>query len=216
MLTGSGRLVGSSDREGHAGVVTALQQIRSSYPGHSGYPRVDDEYYREPAWIIDALLDVVPFTGSILDPCCGGGRIPSRCLERGMDATGSDIVKHGFGTVQDFFDRTAPVDNVISNPPYCLAEDVAKHALGIARHKVALLLRLAFLEGRCRRDFFQSTPPAQVLVSIRRVSCPPGVLDGPRDRWGAIMQPQESGGKMPYAWFVWQVGYTGQPVIGWL
>jgi hypothetical protein len=53
--------------------LTLCQPTRSSYPGHSGYARVDSDYYREPAWITDALLDAVQFTGTILDPCCGGG-----------------------------------------------------------------------------------------------------------------------------------------------
>jgi hypothetical protein len=79
-----------------------------------------------------------------------------------------------------------------------------------------LLLRLPFLEGQCRKEFLCRTPLAMVLVSSRRVSCPPGLLDGPRDKWGAIMQPEERGGKMPYAWFIWQPGYTGEPTIGWL
>lgn len=194
---------------------TLRRPTRSSYPGHSGYARVDSDYYREPAWITDALLDAVQFTGTILDPCCGGGRIPSRCLDRGLHATGSDIVDRGFGRVQDVFDRTEPLDNIISNPPFTLAERVARHAFTIVRHRIALLLRLPFLEGKCRDALYARFPPTLILASRKRVSCPPGRLgrDGPKDRWGALLEPEETGGKMPYAWFIWQIGHVGDTVI---
>jgi hypothetical protein len=192
-----------------------LPPTRSSYPGHSGYARVDKDYYREPAWITDALLNAVQFTGTILDPCCGGGRIPSRCLERGLHAVGSDIVDRGFGEVQDVFDRTEPVANVITNPPYTFAQPIVEHLYTVVAERIALLLRLAFWEGKCRTKFFAKHPPALILGSIDRVSCPPGRVDrdGPRDRWGAIIEPEERGGKMPYAWFIWQIGHTGDTVI---
>jgi hypothetical protein len=67
------------------------------YPRRSGYLRVDKDFYVEPPWVVHLLLDVETFTGAVHDPCCGSGTIPSVCRERGLTATGSDIVDRGFG-----------------------------------------------------------------------------------------------------------------------
>jgi hypothetical protein len=48
---------------------------------HSGYPRDQQEWYVEPRWCVELMLDQLerdgePFEGEVLDPCCGGGTIP--------------------------------------------------------------------------------------------------------------------------------------------
>jgi hypothetical protein len=56
-------------------------------------------------------------------------------------ATGSDIVYRGFGEVRDLFTITEPVDNVISNVLYEIAEPCAQHmaaTLYVCRRRVAL------------------------------------------------------------------------------
>ena len=75
----------------------------------------------------------------------------------------------------------------------------------MASGKVAVLARLALLEGIKRRELFRSTPLARVWVSSRRVSMPPGGSD-----------IEAKGGSIAYAWFVWDHAHTGSPVVGWL
>jgi hypothetical protein len=41
----------------------------------SGYVRASDDFYREPRWAVDALLDVERFDGIVWDPACGSGNI---------------------------------------------------------------------------------------------------------------------------------------------
>jgi hypothetical protein len=72
------------------------------------------------------------------------GTIPSVCRARGIEATGSDIVDRGFGAVRDLFSLTEPVDNIISNVPYGLAERCARHMLTLVRHKLTLILRMTY------------------------------------------------------------------------
>ena len=180
------------------------------YPGHSGYARIEHDYYREPAWAVDALLDAEPFLGAVFDPFCGGGTIPARCRARGMKADGCDIQDIGACVVRDFFESTARHDNIISNPPYKLAEQAACHALKLVRRKVAFFLRLNFLESQSRHTFFRDAPLSRVLVMARRVSCPPGIYTGERDQWGCLIQPEEKGGKSAYAWFVFDHGHVGE------
>ena len=101
----------------------------TSYPGHSGYKRVQHDYCREPKWAVDQLLQVETFTGSIYDPCCGGGTIPARCRAHGLHADGSDLQSIAGCKVQDVFTITAIHDNHIANPPYDLAEEAIRYLL---------------------------------------------------------------------------------------
>jgi len=171
----------------------------------SGYQRQPLDFYREPHWAVDALLDVERFEGLVLDPACGSGTIPLVCRRRGITATGSDIVNRGFGDVMNFFDQREPVANIVSNPPFALVERFVEHALTLASDKVAILGRLTLLEGQRRRVLLERTPLARVWVFSRRVSMPPGGRDIPA-----------KGGSVAFAWFVWHQGYRGAPTVGWV
>lgn len=172
----------------------------------SGYDRVVADWYCEPAWCVEAMLDVEEFVGRSWDPSCGGGNIPKTMLARGLDCVGSDIEDRGYGeTGLDFFASERRVDNIVSNPPYEGIERYIDHALNLASRKVVLLARLALLEGIKRRHLFQTWPLARVLVSSRRISMPPGGTD--------IVA---KGGSVAYAWFVFERGNAGPPIIGWI
>jgi hypothetical protein len=140
----------------------------------SGYERVATDWYIEPAWTVDALLDAEPFPGQSWDPSCGAGNIPRAMQARGLECWGSDVADRGYGTVGlDFFDATDRADNIVSNPPYGVIEPYVLKALQVTSGKVAILARLALLEGIKRRALFQRTPLARVWVSSRRISMPP-------------------------------------------
>jgi hypothetical protein len=179
----------------------------------SQYPRAANDFYCEPRWAVGQLFDAEEFVGAVHDMACGIGTIPSVCLSRGMQATGSDIVNRGFGTVQDFFADTTARDNLVSNVPYKHAEPFLRHGLAHARYKVALILPISFLESQCRDDLYERFPPARVWIFSSRPSMPPGVMDGERDRWGAVIQPEGRGGMTPFAWFVWEIGYRGVTIM---
>jgi hypothetical protein len=182
----------------------------------SGRERAHDEFYLEPRWLINALLDVETFDGSVLDPFCGGGNIVGACLQRGITATGSDLWDRGFGERRDAFDIAEPIDNVLSNPPFRGIEQVIEHFLPLVRHKLVLLARLNILEGLERYALYRESPPARVWVSSRRASIPPGNLAHPRDEFGAMNPLPASGGSTAYGFVVWDRDYTGPTVLGWI
>lgn len=171
----------------------------------SGYERAANDWYCEPAWIVEALLDVETFDGMTWDPACGGGTIPKTFAARGLESDGSDIVNRGYGRVADFFETTGSPPNIASNPPYGVIERFIDHALALTTGKVAILARLALLESVRRREFFARTPLARVWVSSRRVSMPPG---------GSGVKA--AGGTIAFAWFVWDHAHSGPPTLGWL
>ncbi len=173
----------------------------------SGYAYAEHGWYVEPAWCVDALLDVEQLEGTSLDPSCGSGNIPMRLRARGLVCAGSDIADRGFGTTGvDFFESPDTADNIISNPPYHrLDEHYVRLALKKTTRKVCVLARLAFLESMKRKPMFNETPLARVWVSSKRISMPPGGTNIPA-----------KGGSISYAWFVWEHGHIGPATLGWI
>lgn len=173
----------------------------------SGYDRVKNDYYTEPRWLVEALLDVEPLSGTCWDPSAGSGNIVTALRDRGMSCWGSDIVNRGFdgAGVMDFLTTTQIAGNVVTNPPYGIIEPYIRHALSLTKHKVCILARLALLEGMKRREMFRTTPLARVWVSSRRASMPPGGSD-----------IEAKGGAIAYGWFVWDHLHSGPATVGWL
>jgi len=163
-----------------------------------------DDYYATPVEATDALLGVESFNGAIWECCCGTGHISKRLKEQGFDVESTDLVDRGFGQsgVDCLMERDVR-QNIITNPPFKLATQIARQSQYLASHKIALLLKLSFLEGIERQGLFLDFPPARVWVFSKRVS---------------LMKNGESytGGMMALAWFVWEKGLKQEPRVGWI
>ena len=178
---------------------------------HSDKDRVQDDYYATDPIVTKALLERESFSKNILEPSVGGGHIAEILKEHGHTVTGMDIVDRGYPNtiIQDFLDYNTPFDgDIVMNPPYHLALDMVQKALSIIQHgnKLAVLLRIQFLEGKKRYEFYQDNPPKVVYVFSSRVGC---ARNGNFDS-GA------STSAMCFCWFVWEKGYKGEPVIRWI
>ena len=174
----------------------------------SGYQRDPHDWYVEPAWTVELLADRVRFQGGIHDPCCGKGTIPQVFRQRGQGASGNDIMYRGWGrmdTELDFREDHREYFNVVSNPPYGLAETFVWHYLDRVTGKIAIITRLDFLASQGRNPLFTRRPPALVLILSRRPSMPPG--------WQG--QVKGEGGQHDYCWIVWGQDYPGVPQIEW-
>lgn len=75
-------------------------------------------------------------------------------------------------------------------------------------HKVAMFLKLQFLEGKERRKLFEISPPKIIYVASGRLLCAKN----------AEFEAMRKGGgsAVAYAWFVWERGYKGKPTIDWI
>lgn len=113
--------------------------------------------------------------------------------------------------VCDFFKRIAPCEvDIITNPPYKWGKEFVEHALEIVEEgrKVAMFLKLTFLEGKARREIFRKYPPKRIWVCSERIPC---------TKNGDFISLKSSGGSaVAYAWYVWEKGYKGQPTVGWI
>jgi len=168
----------------------------NSYPQPTTKRRVDSggpDFYPTPRWATQALVDHESFEGMIWEPACGNGAMAEVLKESGLSVMPTDLYDRGYGTGGvDFLKSNSVYDNIITNPPYSLANDFVIQAINHSRNKVAFLLRLAFLEGATRqKNIFQKTPLARVWVFSERVTF------YPKD------EERSSGGTTAYAWFVW-------------
>ena len=166
--------------------------------------REKNDFYATPEESTEKLLRVVTFRGRIYEPCCGQGHISEVLVKHGYEVFSSDLVDRGYGTPRvDFLMETQKYDNIVTNPPFKNALEFAERALELSRYKVALLLKLSFLEGVARRNFFKRYPPEKVWVFSQRQ---------------ALMKNGEphSGGMLALAWFVWSKGNIESPTVGWV
>lgn len=184
-----------------------MSEIIKGNARSSGYERAAHEWYCEPPRAVLALLDVERFIGPIHDPACGGGNIPTVAKERGYEATGADIEDRGYGEVRDFLSDRGLYANVICNPPFKLATQFTLRSLEQSSGKVAILQRLAWLEGRARFDhLFLPGYLHRIWAFSSRISMPPGGLDVPAQN-----------GSVAYAWFVFEkTRRAAMAEIGWL
>lgn len=163
------------------------------------------DFFPTPAWATYALIDNETFTGNIWECACGDGAM-SRVLEQtSRPVFSSDLYKRGYGEPgRDFLTPFRSADNVITNPPYNCAEGFVASGIKSAKRKIALLLRLAFLEGANRaQTIFARTPPARVWVFSERITFYPK---------GAVVKGT---GTTAYAWFVWDKDAPGRTELRW-
>jgi hypothetical protein len=75
----------------------------------------------------------------------------------------TDLIDRGYGEGgRDFLMEWQPLaPNIVTNPPFRWAVEFVDRALMLTTGKVALFLRLAFLEGQERGRWFPTTPLAR-------------------------------------------------------
>ena len=176
---------------------------------HTAEEREPHDYYATHPEAVEALLQKEKFSCNILEPACGGGHIAEVLKQHGHAVVASDLYEHGYGNAGLDFFRYAYVGNadIITNPPYKRAAEFAEHAMDIIGegHKVAMFLKIQFLESEKRQRLFKKYPPAKVYVFIKRQQV---AKAGDFKTY--------NGNAVCYAWFVWIKGYQGSPIIEWI
>ena len=163
------------------------------------------DFYPTPAWAIRGLLKFEQFEGSIHEPCCGAGHMADALKKAGYCVTASDLFDYGYGTSgMDARNLFGEVDNIVTNPPYNLATELILHFVNVAKRKVGLLTRMAFLESKRRFAIFNEKPPASIYVFSERLSMAPA------------NQVVNGGGTVSHCWIVWDKHHTGSPTLKWI
>ena len=170
----------------------------------SSFERDPHDFYVEPAWAVETLAQRVQFLGKVHDPCCGMGTIP-----KVLNGTGADLVDRGYGfTVLDFLMDNTFQPNIVTNPPYGIAEQIIEHAFRLALDRVAVLVQVKFLASQRRHALFEraGADPAleRVIMFSRRPSMPPGRMLA--EHGEAI----RGGGSIDFCWVVWRRHHRAQ------
>ena len=179
---------------------------------HTDKEREIDDYYATDPVAIDLLLSEEKFNNKIWEPACGEGHLSKRLEEHGYNVTSTDLVDRGFGTPYIDFLNCSEIFNgdIITNPPYKFAKEFIEKSLDLIPegNKVAMFLKIQFLEGKARRKLFDINPPKVVYVSSSRILCAKN---------GEFEKMKAGGGSaVAYAWYVWEKGFKGNTTLKWI
>lgn len=181
---------------------------------HSVVDREQNDYYATEPRALEMLLELEKFYPYVWECACGEGHLSEVLKRHGYYVRSSDIIDRGYpGTeILDFLKVTVDEMNmqytrdIITNPPYKYAKEFVEHALDISMDgtKVAMFLKLQFLEGKARKALFKKYPPTKLYVSSERLKCAPN---------GNFEKVKSSA--VAYAWFIWEKGYKGETIVRW-
>lgn len=179
---------------------------------HTAKERQTDDFYATEPAALEEFLKVYPLQDKNVWECAVGmGHIAEVLKAYGCNVRCSDIIDRGYnGTeIVDFLQQDEQFDgSIITNPPYKYALEFVEKALQSipSGHNVIMLLKLQFLESTKRRQLFEKSPPKYIYVSSKRSTC---AMNGDFENYGR----QKSA--MAYAWYVWEKGYKGEPIVRW-
>ena len=179
---------------------------------HTNEERENNDYYATEPKAIELLLQEENFSHNVWECACGEGHLAEVLKAHGYDVLSTDLIDRGYGIGGiDFLTSTKRFDgDIITNPPYKYAKQFVEQALELVTngHKVAMFLKVQFLEGKERRKLFETYPPKVIYVASGRLLC---AKNGEFDK-----MRQGGGSAVAYAWFVWEKGGKGEPIIRWI
>ena len=178
---------------------------------HTDKERENDDYYATEPKATELLLSLEKFSPNIWECACGGGHMAKVLKENGYEVKATDLIYRGYGEGNvDFLKCIDPfAGDIITNPPYKYATEFIYKALELipAGNKVAMFLKIQFLEGKKRKKLFEKYPPKTIYVSSSRLLCAKN----------ALFEEMIAGGgsAVAYAWYIWEKGYNGETIIKW-
>lgn len=177
---------------------------------HSNSTRVEHDYYATDPTAIDDLLAVEEFNENILEPSCGEGHLSKRLISKGHSVKSMDLIDRGYGDeFCDFLNcDTKWAGDIITNPPYKFAREFVDKSLSITNKgaKIAMFLKITFLESQGRRDLFDKNPPKIIYVYSKRKKV---ARNGSKEMF-------KKPSAICYCWFVWENGYKGDTILKWI
>lgn len=152
--------------------------------------RRENDRYLTPGWATATLIERAPeiYGETLLDPCCGDGRMALALASRfrlirvndldpaSLAKTSALLLEQGdclyqpSGAARDATDPALydpPPDWLVTNPPFSHAGRIAWTALQHVEVGVALLLRITWLEPCKGREWLTRFPPTRMIVMPR-------------------------------------------------
>lgn len=175
---------------------------------HTKEERQREDYYATDPKAAELLLKLETFNKDVWECACGEKHLANVFLRYGYNVRCSDLVDRCGNEIYDFLsiDNISWNGDIITNPPYKYAKEFVEKSLSIIPegNKVAMFLKILFLEGKERKQLFQTNPPKVVYVSSSRITC---AKNGNFKKF--------TSGALAYAWYIWEKGYKGDTIIKW-
>lgn len=188
---------------------TAFVTIGAS--NHAVDEREENDFYATEPKALELLLDIETFDPYVWECACGKGHLSEVLKNRGYIVKSTDLIDRGYGEGNVNFLEHSNMFNgdIITNPPYKYAQEFVEHALQIIPrgNRVVMFLKLTFLESKNRRKMFDKYPPRYIYVSSSRLQC---AKNGDFDTYSKGV-----GTAIAYGWFIWEKGFTGEPIVRW-
>lgn len=179
---------------------------------HSEEERPLDDFYATDPNTLEIFLnklqeDNIKLNKNIWECACGKGHLSEVLIKRGYIVKSSDIKDRNYGTIEDFLESKKWDGDILTNPPYKYAKEFVEKSLEITSigNKTIMLLKIQFLEGKARYKLFQNNPPKYVYVNSTRQTC---YINGDMSK--------KISSAPCYCWYIWEKGYTGEPIIRWI
>jgi hypothetical protein len=179
---------------------------------HSVHDREENDYYATAPMAGKWLLELEHMNHDIWECACGAGHLSKVFEEAGHKVLSTDLIDRGYGNPGIDFLQVHDIvwqGDIVTNPPYKYAQQFVEKALELVYNegKVAMFLKLLFMEGKARNKLFMKHPPRTIHVSSSRILCAKnGDFKGFMDNGGSAMA---------YAWYIWEKNFHGDTVIKW-
>src|ERR1700752_1562998 len=94
------------------------------------------DFFPTPRWATFALIENEKFSGDIWECACGDGAMSGVLEETGCSVRSSDLFDRGFGEPGiDFLAARSRAKNIVTNPPYNVAEGFVANGTKLAARK---------------------------------------------------------------------------------
>lgn len=179
---------------------------------HTDVTREKDDFYATPPLAVKELMKLETFDKNVWEPCCGMNHITNVLKDNNYNVKTSDIidrVNDGSVEIIDFLNYNEKYNgDIITNPPYKLATEFVYKSIETITygHKVAMFLKLTFLETKKRYELFKKYPPKVIYVASMRFGC---------SQTGEFNTDGNTGSAIAYCWYIWEKGYNGDTIIKW-
>lgn len=139
---------------------------------HANVVRAEADLYCTHPEAVEKLLEIESFNKDVWEPCCGLGHISGVLERHGHKVRKSDIISRREDIeVFDFLsigNTEKWAGDIITNPPYNRATEAIYKALSVVKTgcKVAMWLRILFLESLERKKLFTNYPPSWCIFHL--------------------------------------------------
>lgn len=168
--------------------------------------REENDYYATDPKAIKDLSKFVNIEWTVWENACWEWNL-SKELEKidNVSVLSTDLVNRWYWTQLDFLNDNVSqgFDWIITNPPYKHWKERIEKSFNYTR-KVAVLMKLVFLESINRHEFFKTSGLKKVLVYSKRLWVYKNNIKT-KNSW-----------LIAYAWFVFDKDYKWKPEIDWI